>query len=915
MRYLAALSLVAFAPLFSTALRSAPANDKIENAIQLSANQLANRATGSVTGVTTDPLAILLPGSQVPVVGYLFPAIWYKWTAPVKGTVYVQGTGRNFVIFGTTLVGPLEQDVYPVAGTSDNTVSYSNILSTTSYTYETEPGVTYYNALETWLVSSPNTFNYIHRFDQAALSDSFAERTQMGGVDFTVFGSNASYTVEEGEPTHTSGSQVASGRSVWTTWRSPDSRKGVTLEVSGRGFTPAIAVYTGDALGTLKLVTRNSSTGASANGVSAFASFVAEDGIDYHIAIDGADNRSGSFSLKLTAKTVRPGFLTAPVATTVFQGETAVFTATAAYTGESITYEWQRQAAGSKEWLTLGDSDIYSGTNTPVLSVITTLGMNNDRFRVLATDIVGTSASKPALLTVTEFPAFNTEVLGSVGTTENNDLNISLGTIPEPTNGGTYFATGLPKGLSINPQTGEITGTIDAKPGTYRVTYGSTNGKKKNPETFIVQIIVAPLSPYLAGSFEALVNSFDGRATPEGKVSFKVAGNGRLTGSYYSIADGKSYPFRGAIVLDQEARTGGNPAQTPVRISRGGRTPLFLEFSMAEPPAINDEVTGNTVVSSVVFDSNNTILAKSADGAPVSPFSAANPAPWAGRYTLRAVQDSFTVGQPGSNPALPIGSGHATGTVAEKTGVLALRGVLADNTLFTASLASSPDATYRLAQRVYGPGGKFAGRLNLDEQLAADDTTVSYHSNAFSDSLAHWTKPGRPKDKLYPAGFQDGIVVTKLLMEPWINPNRQIPASLGLNAGGDMKIQIVSAIPQDGNDSNPYELPVDVQLNPTGTLGFVNPATNKTNFTLKITPLTGAFTGSYELAEPDSAGKKPRKVSFSGVLFQNADVYLGDVIGEGFAIVPPLLSGEPTASASIKFLAGPPDSPFGITRP
>jgi hypothetical protein len=246
-------------------------------------------------------------------------------------------------------------------------------------------------------------------------------------------------------------------------------------------------------LATLKLVTRGASASSGDDGYSTVTSFVAEDQVDYHIVIDGSNAKAGAFTLKVKADTITPGFITAPVGTTVQQGETATFTATATFTGETVEYQWQRLPAGTKKWVSIDDDDTFSGTKTSALSVITTLEMNKDRYRVLAKDSVGTSASRAGLLTVTEFAPVMTEVLGTVAT------NISLGTIPEPSNNGTYFATGLPKGLSINPETGEITGVIDAKAGTYRVTYGSTDGKKRNPEVFVVLIVVNPLSPHLAG--------------------------------------------------------------------------------------------------------------------------------------------------------------------------------------------------------------------------------------------------------------------------------------------------------------------------------------------------------------------------------------------------------------------------------
>lgn len=907
MRSLAALSLAAFALFSPCHLRAGvPPNDKITNAIALDANLTLNRYKGGdITDVTSDHLLLLFPGNTYPV-DYGLKDVWFKWTAPVSGTLAIQALALNSWVWGITVPGPAVQDSYTVIAYDSLSTSNNAISATTSYNFKVEAGKTYFNGLAFSPFGSPVTYTYVQSFIQDALSDSFATSTQLGGTDFTITGNNTSATKETNEPDHSASPALSSDKSLWCVWTSPDTRRAVTLQATSRAFVPIIAVYSGDALDNLTLVTRSSSSTGS-NGSVATANFVAEDGVSYHFAFDGSNGKSGPFSLKFTATTAKPGFFTQPVATTIEQNTTAVFTTSAAYTGDTVTYQWQRLPAGSKTWVNLSDDGTFLGSQTATLSVLATLDMNNDLYRVQATDIVGTSNSRAVALTVTEFPAVSTEVLGTVATT------IANGTVPRPSNGGVYFATGLPKGLTLNTETGAITGVIDAKPGTYRVTYGSTNGKKKNPTTFILQIIVAPLSTHFAGTFEALIGSPDSQSIPEGKLTLKVAANGTYTGTYFDLGIGSAYSYRGKLSLDQSSRVAGTVINQPVTISRGSKGPLLLDFGIAEPPL--DSIGGNPVLSATVSNPNHTVIGNASDGAPVSRFSATNLAAWAGQYTVRLTNGMLISSSISSNPEIPKGSGYATGVIADKTGVLALRGYLADNTPFTSSLASSTSGTYRLAQKIYGVGGSLAGRINLVERSTSNLSTLSYHATALSGSSLYWAKPLRPKDKLYPAGFDGGFVLSSLLMEPWTNPSGDIAAGLGLAAAGDMKIQIDAVVPQDGNGSLAYGLPVDVRLTGTGNLSFVDPSTNATKFALKVNMANGTFTGTYELAEPNApANAKPRKVTYSGVLFQSPDTLEGDVIGEGFAIVPPLLATEKMTAASIKFLAGPPASPFGLEQ-
>lgn len=75
------------------------------------------------------------------------------------------------------------------------------------------------------------------------------------------------------------------------------------------------------------------------------------------------------------------------------------------------------------------------------------------------------------------------------------------------------------------------------------------------------------------------------------------------------------------------------------------------------------------------------------------------------------------------------------------------------------------------------------------------------------------------------------------------------------------------------------------------------PAANTTKWKTTLTPTTGLFTGSFELAD---TLPKPRVVNFSGVLRQPATVP-DSLIGDGHYELPPTTGSEKT-TGEIMFL-------------
>lgn len=905
MRQLAALSLAALSLSLTPFVQAQPANDNIKKAFPLSAEERITRVTGNVRNSTLDTDVFTTSYVDNGVTKWLYPSlplVWYKWTAPVTGTVTTQLMGEGFFVHGMTVTENPAYPYFSIAGQDSLSISYNNSgTSNANYGFAVVGGQTYYVGVArstTLNASMSQNFIFIYLFTPGAISDSFDGRVPIGGEKFAFNTANTSFGEETGEPVHSTRAVNAMGKTGWMTITRP-KRTLVTLSAESKTFKPLLAAYTGDSVTALTKVTESYAGTNSEKFNTATITFIAEAGVSYAIAADG-DAGAGGFVMRGQMNTVKPGFVVKPLGVTVYQSTSASFTATASYTGETVGYQWERKAAGTKTWVPISDSDInYAGAKTDTLTIsATTLEMNLDQFRVLATDDVGTSASPAAVLTVTEFPVFETEVLGTV-----DFDNLFHSTIPEPSNNGVYFAKGLPKGLSINPETGEITGVISgtARPGTYRVTYGSTNGKKANSLQYVLLIEVSPFSPALVATFEGLILSPTLQSLPAGKLTVTATKTGAFTGNYFSLAEGKRYPFRGVLLLDQNTRTAAPSVDLPVTIKRGKNlNPLQISLRLIEPPLGMEDVSAT--LGAEVWEVEGGFVGDTYQGRPIPKFTAAAPALWAGSYTAIMPIEANLSGLPDAQ--LPRGTPFATTKIAANTGKLAIRGRLPEGTAFTASLSSSSDARYLAAQKVHaGIGGSVAGEIVLSPRY---DQLETYGCPDYGDSRIIWVKPA---DKDYADGV--GPLRYRFLMEPWFNTLDYL-ATFNLSATGESAALIEHELFNNGSN-NPYVLPYELAFARNGAIRVVD--ANSANLKLKVNAANGTFSGSFKVTDivdtPRPGATKSRTVNISGVMIQKADIFTDTTIAAGFFTLPPLAPAKNKTSGLFEIRAGPPGSPFG----
>jgi outer membrane protein assembly factor BamB len=141
--------------------------------------------------------------------------------------------------------------------------------------------------------------------DNRPFNDDFATRAQLSGANVRVRSSNVGASVEAGEPNHAG---VTGGHSLWWSWTAPTSSL-VGFDTTGSSYDTVLAVYTGNAVGSLTPV--GSSDDIAAGNTASRVTFTASAGTTYQIAIDGKNGATGQTVLKLGVVPANDNFASA----------------------------------------------------------------------------------------------------------------------------------------------------------------------------------------------------------------------------------------------------------------------------------------------------------------------------------------------------------------------------------------------------------------------------------------------------------------------------------------------------------------------------------------------------------------------------------------------------------------------------
>jgi len=123
-------------------------------------------------------------------------------------------------------------------------------------------------------------------------NDNFANAITLSGASGSTTGSNVGATKESGEPVNPAN---GGGASVWWKWTAPSSGN-VSFSTSGSAFDTIMAIYTGNAVNALNLITYNDDENYPSI-VTSIVTFNATAGTTYYISVDGYSAATGSIAL------------------------------------------------------------------------------------------------------------------------------------------------------------------------------------------------------------------------------------------------------------------------------------------------------------------------------------------------------------------------------------------------------------------------------------------------------------------------------------------------------------------------------------------------------------------------------------------------------------------------------------------
>ncbi len=375
------------------------------------------------------------------------------------------------------------------------------------------------------------------------------------------------------------------------------------------------------------------------------------------------------------------------------------------------------------------------------------------------------------------------------------------------------------------------------------------------------------------GAYESLlVSESDGKLAGKVELTLSATGPG-FTGIVNWAGEGASVSIKGSVLLDDA-----QPASLPpiaVGQSIAAAHGYFVKITRLSA----DDVQLNLL-------KGETLIAKGS-GRRIHVPAAKSSVSWAGSRT--AWVSDFVSIKGGDLRAVPAGAGHAVFTVPA-SGAFTLTANLPDGKIFKTPLRPDSDGAYRVFGRPYGTRANsyFVGEWDLK--------TLGARACVWRKAVA----PSAVVDATFRPGFDLECVSQ---CAPWSAPKAATATSPGLAWADILGLDATTGIFRfevDGVDfaGSADGLPDTLAITGAGKV-TLSPATaaNPRRFALGVIAKTGAFSGSFTLADG-------RKVSFGGAL-RPAPEAAGEAleIGRGFFVVPPAVKGSESIAGAISLIA------------
>ncbi len=265
---------------------NAPTNDLFASA------RLLPGESGSLTTDNTNAVFEQFEPLHGPLSG---KSLWFKWTAPRDGEATIDTLGSSF----DTLLGIYTGNDFFSFTTITNNDDRDSFTNASSATFVAGAGTTYYIAVDGYNPGNGRGAEYgvvILNWTQAGgppPNDNFTNALLLSGFSGSTNGSSRNATVEPGEPDRGALGPFASS---WYRWVAP-ATGWYTFDTIGSALDTVLAVFTGPAFPSFIEIASNDDVDETIPIRQSRATFRATGGVVYQIAVDGAIEAQGDFTL------------------------------------------------------------------------------------------------------------------------------------------------------------------------------------------------------------------------------------------------------------------------------------------------------------------------------------------------------------------------------------------------------------------------------------------------------------------------------------------------------------------------------------------------------------------------------------------------------------------------------------------
>ena len=599
-------------------------------------------------------------------------------------------------------------------------------------------------------------------------------------------------------------------------------------------------------------------------------------GGSYTVKVTNAAGSATSVSASLGVVNV------APASVSVALGNTLTLTASTA--GPNLAYQWWKNGSNMANGANPATNSLgtISGVTTSKLAITNAVTADADSYTCSVTMPDPQNLSAPLSLTS---GVFTVNVLKPVLDAFNPGPWIVSGTVTDrvtaqnfPT---TFTVTGLPAGVTVSTQTGQLSGkpTVPLVTTTlYRLTVTASNAAGASAP-LTVYVTVHPLQSNVIGTFNGLV---DRDATLSsaygGMLNVASLSNGTFTGKL-TLGGLPGYSF----TSQRLNATVGAASSATVVIPR--KLPLHnLTLSLGINQATG-ELTGSVTDGFIATPVNVHAWR--------NPWNATNyKAPLAATYTSELLLDPTQTGtgSNASNVAFPQGTGY--GTLAITTaGAATWSGKMADGAVATGSTTMGPNGEVPLHFMLNNGTGSAHGWVT-----ASADTTVPQANNGLRliDGSVDWFKSKAATttaDRIYNAGIP--INTLTVIGGEYVKPTSTVlgitdhgsnDATIAFSEGGLIGPAPLVAAVMAADPNKPF------RITTTNTLAMPTAANNPAALSLALNAGTGGFSGTFVLKDPDPTDHLPpttvlsRTVYYYGLLVPRLSVNQG----VGYFLLPEL---------------------------